>query len=38
MNRHMMLVPGVVEAFHMVAEGLEKVTGVERLDGIWGYE
>jgi hypothetical protein len=22
----------------MVSEGLEKTTGTERLDGIWGYE
>jgi len=22
----------------MIAEGLEKSTGLERLDGIWGYE
>ncbi len=38
MNGHIVLVPGVVEAFRMVAEGLEKATGVERVDGIWGYE
>jgi hypothetical protein len=31
------LVPGVVEAFRMVSEGLEKNTGLERLDGPWGY-
>ena len=31
-------VPGVVEALRMVAEGLEKTTGTERLDGVWGYE
>jgi hypothetical protein len=31
------LVPGVVEAFRMVSEGLEKNTGSERLDGRWGY-
>jgi len=31
------LVPGVVEAFRMVAEGLEKNTGSERLDGPWGF-
>ena len=37
-NGHILLVPGVVEAFRMVAEGLEKSTGTERLDGIWGYE
>jgi hypothetical protein len=35
---HILVVPGVVEAFRMVAEGLEKATGTERLDGIWGYE
>ena len=33
-----MLAPGVVEAFRMVSEGLEKATGTERLDGMWGYE
>lgn len=32
-----LLVPGVVEAFRMVSEGLEKNTGTERLDGYWGY-
>ena len=37
-NGHTLLVPGAVEAFRMVAEGLEKTTGTERLDGIWGYE
>ena len=35
---HILLVPGVVEAFRMAAEGLEKTTGTERLDGLWGYE
>jgi hypothetical protein len=35
---HMVLVPGVVEALRMVSEGLEKTTGTERLDGLWGYE
>jgi hypothetical protein len=35
---HILLVPGVVEAFRMVSEGIEKTTGTERLDGIWGYE
>ncbi|MDP9342385.1 MAG: hypothetical protein M3Q23_09900 [Actinomycetota bacterium] len=35
---HILVVPGVVESFRMVAEGLEKTTGTERLDGIWGYE
>jgi hypothetical protein len=37
-NGHILLVPGVVEAFRMFSEGLEKTTGTERLDGIWGYE
>ncbi|HEX8473499.1 MAG TPA: hypothetical protein VF666_05670 [Pyrinomonadaceae bacterium] len=32
-----LLVPGIVEAFRMVSEGLEKNTGMERLDGHWGY-
>ncbi len=32
-----LLVPGVVEAFRMVSEGWEKNTGVETLDGPWGY-
>jgi hypothetical protein len=32
-----LLVPGVVEAFRLVSEGLEKNTGSERLDGRWGY-
>jgi hypothetical protein len=32
-----LLMPGVVEAFRMVSEGLEKNTGSERLDGRWGY-
>jgi hypothetical protein len=35
---HVVLVPGVVEALRMVSEGLEKSTGTERLDGVWGYE
>jgi hypothetical protein len=35
---HVLVVPGVVEALRMVAEGLEKTTGTERLDGVWGYE
>jgi hypothetical protein len=34
---HVLVVPGVVEALRMVSEGLEKTTGTERLDGIWGY-
>lgn len=37
-NGHILVVPGAVEAFRMVSEGLEKTTGNERLDGIWGYE
>ena len=37
-NGHIMLVPGAVEAFRMFSEGLEKTTGTERLDGIWGYQ
>jgi len=37
-NGHILVVPGAVEAFRMVSEGLEKTTGTERLDGIWGYE
>ncbi len=32
-----LLVPGVIEARRMVAQGLEKNTGLERLDGPWGY-
>ncbi len=36
-NGLILVVPGVVEAFRMVAEGLEKTTGTERLDGHWGY-
>jgi len=35
---HLLVLPGVVEALRMVSEGLEKTTGTERLDGIWGYE
>ncbi|HEX6373551.1 MAG TPA: hypothetical protein VF006_31790 [Longimicrobium sp.] len=35
---HILLVPGAVEALRMVSEGLEKTTGTERLDGMWGYE
>jgi hypothetical protein len=35
---HVLVVPGVVEARRMISEGLEKTTGTERLDGIWGYE
>jgi hypothetical protein len=37
-NGHILVVPGAIEAFRMVSEGLEKTTGTERLDGIWGYE
>jgi hypothetical protein len=32
-----LLVPGLVEAFRMVSEGLGKNTGLDRLDGRWGY-
>jgi hypothetical protein len=35
---HILVVPGVVEARRMISEGLEKTTGTERLDGMWGYE
>ncbi len=35
---HTLVVPGVVEAMRMTAEGLEKTTGTAALDGIWGYE
>jgi len=35
---HTYVVPGVVEALRMIAEGQEKTTGTEWLDGIWGYE
>ncbi|HKQ51270.1 MAG TPA: hypothetical protein VJT74_02805, partial [Pyrinomonadaceae bacterium] len=35
---HILVVPGAIEAFRMVSEGLEKTTGTERLDGTWGYE
>jgi hypothetical protein len=35
---HILVVPGVVEALRMVSEGLEKATGTERLDGLWGYQ
>ncbi len=31
------LVPGIVESFRMVSEGLSKNTGADRLDGRWGY-
>lgn len=31
------VIPGLVEAFRMISEGLEKTTGTERLDGRWGY-
>jgi len=34
---HILVIPGVCEAFRMITEGLEKGTGLERLDGIWGY-
>jgi hypothetical protein len=36
-NGHTLVVPGIVEAFRMVSEGLEKGTGTEMLDGYWGY-
>ena len=32
-----LLLPGLVEAFRMVSEGLSKNTGSDRLDGRWGY-
>lgn len=32
-----LLVPGLMEAFRMVSEGLGKNTGSDRLDGRWGY-
>jgi hypothetical protein len=35
---HILVLPGACEAFRMVSEGLEKSTGVERLDGYWGYQ
>ena len=35
---HLIVMPGAVEAMRMVAEGVEKTTGTERLDGVWGYE
>ncbi len=35
---HIIVLPGAVEAFRMVCEGLDKTTGTERIDGIWGYE
>jgi hypothetical protein len=35
---HTIVVPGIVEALRMVAEGQEKTTGAEWLDGLWGYE
>ncbi len=34
---HILVIPGVCEAFRMIAEGVEKSTGLERLDGTWGY-
>jgi hypothetical protein len=34
---HALVVPGIVEALRMTAEGLEKTTGTEWLDGPWGY-
>lgn len=35
---HTYVVPGNVEAQRMISEGLEKTTGTEWLDGMWGYE
>ncbi|HEX7833761.1 MAG TPA: hypothetical protein VF787_29175 [Thermoanaerobaculia bacterium] len=35
---HTYVVPGIVEALRMIAEGQEKTTGTEWLDGLWGYE
>ncbi len=35
---HTYVVPGIAEALRMVAEGQEKTTGTEWLDGLWGYE
>jgi hypothetical protein len=37
-NGHLLVLPGAVEAMRMVSEGVEKTTGTERLDGLWGYE
>ncbi|MBM3460913.1 MAG: hypothetical protein FJX76_02320 [Armatimonadetes bacterium] len=37
-NGHMLFVPGVIEAMRLVSENFEKSSGLERLDGIWGYE
>ncbi len=34
---HLLVVPGVVDAFRMESEGREKSTGSERLAGWWGY-
>jgi hypothetical protein len=34
---HILVIPGVCEAFRMISEGVEKGTGLERLDGVWGY-
>jgi hypothetical protein len=34
---HVLVIPGACEAFRMISEGLEKTTGIERLDGQWGY-
>jgi len=35
---HILVIPGIVEAQRLMSEGLEKTTGTERLDGMWGYE
>jgi hypothetical protein len=32
-----LLVPGLIESLRMTSEGLEKNTGLERIDGRWGY-
>jgi hypothetical protein len=34
---HALVVPGIIEALRMSAEGLEKTTGTEWLDGPWKY-
>lgn len=34
---HILVLPGACEAFRMFAEGLEKSTGLEHIDGVWGY-
>ena len=37
-SSHALVVPGIVEALRVSAEGLEKTTGTEWLDGPWGYQ